>query len=189
MALLHVLPGLKEIRVYDIRPDRAASFAVEMGKQAGKNITAVTSACAAVAGADVFVTATVTEEPIIKADWIIPGSGIFYSHVGSHECEFDAILKMDKRVVDDWEEIKHRGVESLGEMFHAGLVKDDAIYAQLGAIVSGSAKGRENEGETIYFSTVGMGIEDVALGSQIYRRAVERGLGQRLELWRTPFAV
>ena len=189
LALLYVLPNLKELRVYDICRDRAASFAAEMGKRVGRKITVVNSAYAAVTGADVFVTATVTKEPIIKAAWIEPGSGTFYSHVGSHECEFDAILKMDKRVVDDWGEIKHRGVESLAEMYHAGLVKDDAIYAELGAIVSGSRKGRENEDETIYLSTVGMGIEDVALGSRIYRRAVEGGLGQRLRLWKIPFYV
>lgn len=187
LALMFSLPSLEEIRVYDIRPERSEKFAAEMGPKIGRTVHVAASARDAVRGADVFVTATVTAAPIIKADWI--ESGVFYSHVGSHECEFDAILKMDKRVVDDWDEIKHRGVESLGDMFHRGLITDEAIYAELGAVVCGAKKGRENDRETIYFSTVGMGIEDVALGQRVYQRAVSKGLGKRLELWDTPFAV
>jgi len=187
LALVFVLPALEEIRVYDLSFERAEKFAAEMGKKTGRKVAAVSSGHAAVKGADVFVTATVTKEPIIKPDWIEPG--VFYSHVGSHECEFDAILKMDKRVVDDWEEIKHRGVETMGEMFHKGLITDDAIYAELGAVVSGAAKGRENDRETIYLNTVGMGIEDVAMGYKIYRNALKMGIGKQMTLWKAPFAM
>lgn len=187
LAVNLALPGLTDIRIYDLDVARARQFSQEMGVKIGKEIKVAASAADAVRGADIFITATVTKKPIIKAAWIEPG--VFYSHVGSHECEFDAILKMDKRVVDDWEEIKHRGVESLAIMFSAGLIKDDAIYAQLGAIAAGSKPGRENDAETIYLNTVGMGIEDVALASRVFERAKALGLGQKLRLWEKPFAM
>ncbi len=187
LALNYVLPCIEDIRVYDLNPERAHQFAREMSGKIGKEIRVVNSAAEAVAGAEVFVTATVTKEPIIKSDWIEPG--VFYSHVGSHECEFEAILKMDKRVVDDWEEIKHRGVESLAIMYERGMITDDAISAELGMIVAGEKPGREKPEETIYLNTVGMGIEDVALAYRVYQRAQELGLGQKFKLWKTPFAV
>ncbi|NPV70437.1 MAG: ornithine cyclodeaminase family protein [Firmicutes bacterium] len=187
LALKHVLCSLRDIRVYDVDPARAWAFAREMGPGIEEEIRVVQSAGEAVAGADVWVTATVTHEPVIKADWLEPG--VFYSHVGSHECEFAAITRFDKRVVDDWGEIKHRGVESLAIMYHDGVIGDDAIHAELGQIVSGEKPGRESPGETIYFNTVGMGIEDIALADAVYKRALQMGLGQKLRLWEKPFAL
>ncbi|MFZ7101559.1 MAG: hypothetical protein ACOWWO_02740 [Peptococcaceae bacterium] len=187
LALCYVLPGLDEIRIYDLDESRAFLFAREMEEKIGKKIKVVKSAFAAVSGSDVFVTATVTKEPIIKPEWI--EKGVFYSHVGSHECEFETILKMDKRVVDDWAEIKHRGVESLAIMYNSGMITDRAVTAELGMIVAGARPGRESRDETIYFNTVGMGIEDSALAYRVYRKAQDLGLGQKLPLWETPFAV
>lgn len=186
LALCYVLPGIKEVRIFDLEMSRAVRFAEEMGKITGKELKVVSSAFDAVRGADIFVTATVTKEPIIKPDWI--EEVVFYSHVGSHECEFSAILKMDKRIVDDWGEIKNRGVESLAIMYHSGLITDDAITAELGMIAAGAAPGRENQTESIYFNTVGMGIEDVALAYKVFERAKALGLGQKLPLWDQPFA-
>lgn len=187
LALQYALPQLKEVKVYDLFMDRAEIYAKEMSAKTGLAIKAVKTAREAVAGSDVFVSATVTKEPIIKKDWLEPG--IFYSHVGSHECEFDAVLAMDKRVVDDWEEIKHRGVETLAVMFHAGMVTDSAISAEIGGIVARAKPGRENPQEKIYFNTVGMGIEDVALATKVYAKAQSMGLGKKLTLWDNPFAV
>lgn len=187
LALLNVLPQLAEIRVFDVKRERAEQFTAEMGGQTGRAITVMDSARATVAGADVYVTATATTEPIIEADWLEPG--VFYSHVGSHECTFAAIEKMDKRVVDDWEQIKHRGVESLAIMHARGIIDDSAISAEMGAIIDGQRPGRTSDREMIYFNTVGLGIQDVALGALIYKRARESGRGQVLRLWETPFAL
>lgn len=187
LAVDYAFPQIETIKIYDINPDRAKVFATEMSKQIGKEILISSSAREAVMATDIFITATVTKEPIIKPDWIEPG--VFYSHVGSHECEFETILKMDKRIVDDWEEIKHRGVESLAIMFSTGMITNEAITAELGEIVSGFKPGRENDTETIYLNTVGMGIEDVALAQKIYLRAQENGLGKKIKLWETPFAM
>ncbi len=186
-ALLQVLPTIEEIRIYDPVPERREQFAKEMTAQTKRIVTPVNSAWAALEGADIYVTATSTSTPIIKSDWVVPG--LFYSHVGSHECEFDAIMKMDKRVVDDWEQIKHRGVESLAIMHSQGMIDDSAVTAEIGAIVAGAKPGRESDKETVYFNTVGLGIQDVALGSAIYKRALEAGLGTKLRLWDTPFAL
>jgi 2,3-diaminopropionate biosynthesis protein SbnB len=187
LALKYAMPSLEDIRVYDIDLNRAQAFAQEMSLRIGSEIRVVASAYEAVCGADIFVSATVTQEPIVKADWIEPG--VFYSHVGSHECEFEVINRMDKLVVDDWEEIKHRGVETLAILYSSGTIRDDSIYAELGEIVDGYKRGRERDDETIYLNTVRMGIEDVALANRVYERAMSLGLGQKLRLWSRPFAV
>jgi ornithine cyclodeaminase len=55
--------------------------------------------------------------------------------------------------------------------------------------VNGKKKGRENDKERIYFNSVGMGIEDVAVAKRIYDRAKEKGIGQSLNLWNSPSFV
>ena len=187
LAVNYSHPEISEIKIFDLYEDRAKIFAKDMSKKIEKDITVVKDAYSAVLGSDIFITATVTKTPIIKPDWIEPG--VLYCHVGSHECEFETILKMDKRIVDDWSEIKHRGVESLAIMFNTKIIDDSYINAEIGEVVNGVKQGRENNNETIYFNTVGMGIEDVALATKIYEKALELGLGKKLSLWEKPFAI
>ena len=187
LAVNYAHPEIETIKIYDIFEERAINFAQEMSDLINKNIEVAKTAYDAVKESDIFITATVTKTPIIKPDWIEPG--MLYCHVGSHECEFETILNMDKRVVDDWSEIKHRGVESLARMFNSGMIDDSYISAELGQIVNGVKKGRENNKETIYINTVGMGIEDVALAMKLYKKAIAMGLGKKLALWEKPFAV
>lgn len=57
------------------------------------------------------------------------------------------------------------------------------IYAQLGQILIGDKKGRENDDEIIYFNAVGTGILDLAVTTRCYRKALELGKGVKLAYW------
>lgn len=181
LALHHVLPNLKTVKIFDLNSERSNEFSKEMSGKLNLNIEVVHSAEDAVRGSDVFVTATVTKEPIVKAEWI--EKGMLYLHVGSHESHFDVIHRADKVVVDDWEELKHRGVETLPIMFEQGEFDPKNIYGQIGEIVNNVKAGRENNEEFIYFNSVGMGIQDVALASVIYENAKNSNVGEELELF------
>lgn len=180
-ALHHVLPMLESVKIFDLNIDRANEFSKEMSEKLNLNIEAVDSAESAVRGSDVFVTATVTKKPIVKQEWI--EKGMLYLHVGSHESYFEVIHKADKIVVDDWEELKHRGVETLPIMFEKGEFDPNNIYGQIGEIVNGVKNGRENDEEFIYFNSVGMGMQDVALASVIYEKAKSKNIGDNLKLF------
>lgn len=181
LALHQVLPELENVKIFDLNVERAEAFSKEMSERLNLKVETVNSAEEAVKGSDVFVTATVTKEPIVKAEWI--EKGMLYLHVGSHESHFDVIHKADKIVVDDWEELKHRGVETLPIMFEQGEFDPENIYGQIGEIVNNIKKGRENDEEFIYFNSVGMGIQDVALASVIYENAINKNIGEELELF------
>lgn len=181
LAMHHVMKHLKKVKIADLNAERAQSFANEMSEKINLPIEVVQTAEEAARESDIVITATVTKKPIVQADWM--GEGTLYLHVGSHECEFEVIEKADKIVVDDWEELKHRGVESISIMYNEGKFDETRIHAQLGEIVNGVKAGRTNDKEFIYFNSVGLGIQDVALSSIIYNRAKEKGLGQKLNLW------
>ncbi|MGY3718078.1 2,3-diaminopropionate biosynthesis protein SbnB [Sutcliffiella cohnii] len=187
LALLEVMENIQTIKVCDLDAERANKFAKEMSEMTGHLIQVVPNAEEAVRGSDIFVTATVTKKPIVKREWIEKGS--LYLHVGSHECEFDVIEEADKVVVDDWEELKHRGVETISIMYAQGIYDGSKIHANLGELVSGKKAGRENDNEIIYFNSVGLGIQDVALSSIIYKNALEKGIGTKLSLCDVPAFV
>lgn len=180
LAMNHVLTNLSEVKINDLNVERAKAFAEEMSPKIDLPIKVVDTAEEAVINSDVFITATVTKVPIVKYYWIKKGA--LYIHVGSHESEFDVIHNADKIVVDDWDELKHRGVETLPLMYNMGEFDENNIHAQLGEVVNSVKSGRSNDEEFIYFNSVGMGIQDVALASVIYDIAKNNGIGTHLNL-------
>ena len=59
-------------------------------------------------------------------------------------------------------------------------------FEDIGEIIDGLAPGRQHEDEVFVYSVGGMPVEDVAWATKVYRNAVERGIGTRLNLWETP---
>ncbi|MFQ6014704.1 MAG: ornithine cyclodeaminase [Anaerolineae bacterium] len=181
-ALHLALPQLREVRVYDIRPEAAEAYAEEMSQVLDLVIEVVNIPQKAVEGADVIVTATMADEPIVKEAWVKEGS--FFAHVGSYqEEEYEVVLNSDKIVVDEWEHVRHRGTPILARMYDDGHLSEADIYANLGEVVAGQKPGRESEAERIFFAPIGMGSEDVAVAYGVYRLALEKGLGTKLSLF------
>lgn len=183
-ALLAVLPGLEEVRAYDIAGSVSDKFAEFVSVELGLRSRCVRTPMEAVEGADIIVTVTVANSPIVHDDWL--KRGFYFSHVGSNQEEEEAvILNADKIVVDDWESVLHRVTPSLAQMFINGRLPRDRIYADIGEIITGEKAGREGQDENIFFSPIGMGSEDIALAHRVYVEAVKRDLGVRLSLWRS----
>lgn len=55
------------------------------------------------------------------------------------------------------------------------------IYAQLGEIVLGSKSSRDHLDEIVLVNPFGLAIEDVALASHVYQKALEHNIGTWLE--------
>ena len=65
----------------------------------------------------------------------------------------------------------------------------DGLAAEIGAVVVGDRPGRESDDEIIYVNTVGLGVQDVALGSLLLANAREKGLGTTVKMWDEPFVL
>ena len=142
-------------------------------------------------------TGDVSKYPIVKRDWLKPGA--FLSMPAA--CEIDAAMEDDsvRKVMDNiglydawFEELPkpaHVHVPVIGvrflDMIHEGKMSRDALE-DLGDICAGAAPGRQNDEEIIILSVGGMPVEDVAWGTVIYRNALEKGIGTKLNLWNEP---
>jgi ornithine cyclodeaminase len=187
MAAKVVFPRLEKILVYDILPQRAEAWCQEMGKQLNIACQPARSAEEAVGESSFFVTVTTAHEPIVKKEWIKPGHT--FIHMAGYEDEVGVVKKADKIVVDSWNEIHHRGIQTLVLAYEQGIIKEKDIHAGIGEIILGRKKGRETDKEFIYYNTVGMGIEDIAFGAWVLEEAKQKGIGTSLTLWRNPIWV
>jgi len=133
----------------------------------------------AVSEADVVVTATTANAPLVKRKWLEPG--MFLAKVGSfQEIDFDIIKSVDKVVVDWWEYVSTR-VPEIRTFVEKGELSRESVYAELHEVVGGLKKGRETGNERIVFISIGMGVEDSAVANLVYKRALEQKLGTTLK--------
>jgi ornithine cyclodeaminase len=181
-ALERTLPGLAEIRLYD--PDEAQARAFVEREQGGRPpIRLAGDPREAARGAHVLVPATMAPEPFIAADWLEPGALLV--SVSSHDPALDAIEAADLLVTDDFAHETYHPSRPFARAQAAGVVSE-ADVVPLGAILAGDHPGRSSDAERILVSPVGLGIEDVAWATAVYRRAVALGLGNTQRLWEEP---
>lgn len=155
----------------------------------------------AVRGSDIIsesVSVKPGQYPTYKKEWLKPGvTLIATSFFNMDKKELVGIRK----VVDNWKMYEEYGIEDeegydengtrkatgcMGEEFYYmvedGLITRDSID-HLGEIIRGKKTGRKSDDEIIFVAIEGMPIEDVAWGSEIYRNAVDHGIGTQLKIW------
>lgn len=181
ISMKTVLPGLKRCRVGAKTEAEEEQFVAEMSplftdleiEGAGTDLKKATE------DADVVVTATSAQAPLLKAENMKPGA--FYSHVGGWEDEYAVAKQCSKIVCDDWETVKHR-TQTLSRMYKDGELSDHDIHGNLVDLIYGRKPGRENDTERTYFNAVGLAFADVGIAHAMYKRAMEAGAGQVLEI-------
>ena len=164
-AVAQVL-DLKEIRVADIRSEAARACAEELTAELGLPVRPVSSNREACEGADVIITVTIADEPLVKKEWLKKGSTVL--SLGSfQELDEEIPLTCDKLVVDSWAQNAHRG--ELLKLVHEGKISEDNIHAEMPDIVVGRKTGRENDEEIICGCIIGMGSTDIGTAGQLYK--------------------
>ena len=181
LSMKVVRPGLRECRVASKTIEEEQQYIDELSPLFPdmKFVGANTNGRTAMEDADILVTATSAQAPLLKASWMKPGA--FYSHIGGWEDEYAVAQQCNKIVCDDWASVTHR-TQTLSRMYAEGLISSTDIHADLHELVSGHKPGRESSDERIYFNAVGLSYVDVAIGLAMFHRATSVNAGQQLDL-------
>jgi ornithine cyclodeaminase len=169
-ALTLVRP-IREARIWARRPDAARALADRAGASLGIAVSAAASPAEAVRGADVVVTTTPADAPILARGWLAPGQHV--TAMGSdaeHKNEIDPALVADALYVAD----SLAQTRRLGELHHAiasGAVAADQAFAELGQVVGGTALGRRSPSDLTLCDLTGTGAQDTAIAALAVRRA------------------
>jgi N-[(2S)-2-amino-2-carboxyethyl]-L-glutamate dehydrogenase len=186
LGLFTELPDVAEIALFGRQMSAAETVADDCRRRWAAPVRAVRTIEDAFRGADVALTVTTAQEPLMLAQQIKPGA--LTIQMAGHECEFAVIQQCHKIVADDWETVKQRGIMTPAIMHQRGLLHDKDVQANLGELILGIKTGRENE-ERIHFCHMGMGVDDVALTWAVYETARQWNLGVTLPLWKEPLWV
>ncbi len=138
--------------------------------------TACPTAEAAVRGADVVVTATNSRTPVVRDEWLSPGThinAIGASTPAAHEIEPETFARATV-FADSRESVAAEAGEYLRAR-ERGLPAE--VAAELGEVLTGAHSGRASDDELTLFRSLGIAVEDLAAARAAVDAARERGLG------------
>lgn len=208
-AIMSVRPGIETIKIKGRGQASLDKFiaAAKADYPSVKEIYAVESIEEAVRDSDIVYVSTSTPTtgdtsvyPYIKEEWIKKGCVI--STTAALRFDDDFIINRARTVTDNiklyeaWEEeyapeayktvpIPAVHVEDL---IAEGKMKPEQID-DLGDVLMGKIPVHRDPDEIVIYSVGGMPVEDVAWGTMVYRNALEKGIGVKLNLWKTPNMV
>ena len=135
--------------------------------------------------------------PYIAEEWIKPGAII--ESTAALRFDDDFIINRARTVTDNiklyeaWEEeMKPNAYNTVPipavhveDLIAEGKMKSGQID-DLGDVLLGNVPRKRKEDEIVIYSVGGMPTEDVAWGTIVYRNALEKGIGTKLNLWDQP---
>jgi alanine dehydrogenase len=167
---------IEEIRIAGRSREKAAALAAELGAPA----RGVGSYDEALAGADVVAATTHSEEPVVRREWLAPGTHVNSVGLNPSGREVDdatvaeALLVVESRA-------SALALPPAGSPDLAGI-DPGRIHAELGELVSGAKPGRSSAGEITLYKSVGVAVQDAAAAALVLVRARERGVGVEVQL-------
>ena len=133
---------------------------------------------AAVRGADVVCTCTAAHEPVLRHEWLAPGT-----HVNAVGASLPTARELDTATMAAASLFVDRRESTLnesGDLLLAGL-GEEHILAELGEVLTGSHPGRIDAEELTVFKSLGLAVEDLAAAELIVGKARKEGLGTEVE--------
>ena len=162
---LRCVRDVTEIRVWGRDADRASAAASDVGGVIAPSVRE------AVDAADVVITCTASTEPVVRAEWIAPGTHITAvgsDGAGKQELDPELLRRADVLVVDSLDQCRR-----LGELQHALDVADRAV--ELGSVCAGTSPGRTSSTQLTVCDLTGVGVQDVAAANAVLANAGDAG--------------
>ena len=175
--------SIREIRCYGRDRGRRSTFAETMSRRLGIPVRDVESAEQAVRDAEIVVTATDAREPVVSGEWLKEGTHV--NAMGSNRADTreldDAVVVRSTRILCDSLEQARIEAGDLVIPVSKGLLAWDRVH-ELGELVAGRADGRAGADEITLFKSLGIALEDVAVGSFVFEKARKEGVGTEMRI-------
>lgn len=171
-ALLAAVPGLTELRCYDIVAARAAALAARCDGRGGLSASVAASVEAATEDAEIIVTAGPIEaarRPSLRLAQVPEGALVIALDHDSYTCD-DLLAAFDMVVTDDRAQFSDKQA-------HGHLTTLRAPDADFAEMLRDPTLGRRDPRQRIGAFPLGLALEDLATAVWIIGRARAQGLG------------
>lgn len=177
----HLMRPFKKVMVWGRDLEKAQRCAEDLSKIPGLDAQVESDPSALVAASQLVITATPSQQPLLKAEWLHPGLHI--TAMGSdqsnkNEIEAQALATAHLYVAD-----RISQCEKLGELRaarEAGLLID-STPPELGQIISGEVSGRLDDNQITICDLTGTGAQDTAIATYARKAALAAHSGTVIE--------
>ena len=181
MEALKLVRDYQRILVFGIIKDEVERYVEEMAEKLAVEVIPSKDAETVVRESQIVVTATPSQEPYLKAEWLYPGLHI--TCMGSdaerkQELFPDVFTHADLVVCD-----RKSQVFRLGELHHAkeaGIITSEDQVIELGELTSGTKPGRQDDEQITICDLTGVGVQDTQIARLAYSAARQNNLGIRI---------
>lgn len=162
-----LFPDLAGISIWARRPEQAESLARDHADHPIP-VAAVSDLPAAAAGADIITTATMAREPVLKGEWITPGTHI--DLIGAYKKDMreadDTLIAASALFVDS----RETTIDHIGELtipIERGIITANDVRADLYDLIAHNAPGRQTPEQITVFKNGGGAHLDLMIARYI----------------------
>lgn len=204
-ASLSVLDNIENVYVYNpVFPDEAVKFVEtikntlendflsklevnspeynEIKKRYDVNFEVVGNIEETTKEADIIITTTPSKKPMIKVEWITPGT-----HINCIGSDMEGKQEIDENIfgiarvfVDDINQSITAGETETA--IKKGVITKEDIVGEIGDLLVGNIKGRISDDDITIFDTSGLAIQDLITANLALVLANDKGLGSKTEI-------
>ena len=191
-AMLIEFPSLKKVFIADmLDSDNAVRFAGEIRERLKDELSidagevefeATDDPAHTVPLSDVIITVTPARNPVIKREWISPGTHL--SCIGADaegKEEIDPEIFENATVFVDQDEYCI-GAGEVEIPIKKGILKKEDICGEIGDLILGKVAGRKSDEEITIFDATGIALLDIATAKVALELADKKGLGTAVKL-------
>jgi ornithine cyclodeaminase len=178
---LALVRDVRHVSIWARNREQAAGLAATLSDALDARCDVAADVGAALADADVAITATPSRTPLVDVSHL--HRGLHITAMGSdaeHKNEVAPRALAAARYVAD----RLSQTRVLGELHHAlaaGALRDDADFAELGAVIAGRAAGRRDASDITLCDLTGTGAQDTAIATLALARARAAGAGSTFD--------
>lgn len=176
-SLLQIMP-MEKLKVWGRTPENVDSYihyiSSKYPKLIVKNYSNINEA---IKDTDIIITTTYSDKPLIKSEWIQPGTHI--TAVGACEPQMQ---ELDENIVKIADRVYADSIEmcmSNGEIHHAikrKLIEEGDII-EIGKMLQNPKDYVRKPNDITVADLVGLGFQDAVIGSFVYKKATTNNVG------------
>jgi alanine dehydrogenase len=171
----HARPAVESVRVFSPTQEHRERFATTMSAELGIPVVAVSSADEAVRDADIIVTATDADRPVVPDGAVAPGTHC--NCLSRNELEPTTYAR--SRIF-----VSSSEVHKAHDPPFSPPLPEAAVFGDLIDLAAQTVPGRLEESDiTVYAASGPLATWDVATASVIYENATALGVGTEISLW------
>ena len=166
-----LIRNITRINIWSRNEKNATRLAGKISDRYNIPVTVYNNAEEAVRGADIICTVTSSSQPVVSGDWIKKGAhinAVGSSTPGARELDTNAVL-WSKLYTDCYESLLNEAGDFLIPK-KEGAITESHIQGDLGEVLAGTKKAREDKDEITLFKSLGIASEDIFSCWYIYQK-------------------